>query len=367
MGIFSFIQKGAQDLFIARPDSAKGLIVYKHPDTTIPMKAQLTVMDDECAFFYKDGHMVGKVDGGRRVTLETSNIPFLDRLVDKLTGGNVLKAEVWFVTLREMAGFKFGGRIGAVEDPKSGVPVETRVFGNFSLKVSDPEKAIQFFGTRQLHTEDEYEGFFRDQVLKVIRDRIAELLVKKHWPLLDVTSGAYTEELEQETIEGSRSHLSNYGVEMIKMGNFEVSIDEADAANLKKLYTDAAYVRMSGGMAGFQQFAAGKAMMGAGEGMAKGGGEGGGGVLAGAGLGVGMGMAQMFQQQAQQPHAAPAQAPQGAGQVTCPLCGKLVAPGKFCAECGKEMKAAGAIFCSGCGQQLPVGSKFCSGCGGKIG
>lgn len=364
MGIFNFVQKGAQELFIARPDAAKGLIVYKHPDPTIPMKAQLTVMDDECAFFFKEGHMVGKVEGGRRVTLETLNLPFLDQIVDKFTGGNVFKAEIWFVTMREMAGFKFGGRIGAVEDPKSGVPVETRVFGNFSLQVVNPEKTIQFFGTRQLHTEDEFEGFFRDQVLKVIRERIADLLVKKKWPLLDVTSGAYTEELEVEAIAGAKTHLEGYGVQMVKMGNFEVSIDEDDAANLKKLYTDAAYVRMSGGMAGFQQFSAGKAMMGAGEGMAKGGGEGGGGMLGGAALGVGMGMAQMFQQQAQQP-AAPAQAPQGAGQTTCPACGKLVAAGKFCAECGKDMQAAKA-FCSNCGQQLPAGVKFCSACGTKM-
>ena len=68
-------------------------------------------------------------------------------------------------------------------------------------------------------------------------------------------------------------------------------------------------------MQGYQQFAAGKAMMGAGEGMAKGGGDGGGGnpMLGGAGLGVGMGMAPMFQQQNQQKQQnqqAQAQAPQ---------------------------------------------------------
>jgi len=32
---------------LARPDSAKDQWVYKHPDQTIPMKAQLTVDSDE--------------------------------------------------------------------------------------------------------------------------------------------------------------------------------------------------------------------------------------------------------------------------------------------------------------------------------
>jgi membrane protease subunit (stomatin/prohibitin family) len=367
MGIFDFVKNGAREMFIARPDAAKGLLVYKHPDPTIPMKAQLTVMEDEIVFFYKDGLPVGKIPPGRH-TLETSNIPFLDQIIDKFTGGNVLKAEVWFVTTREMAGFKFGGRIGAQEDPKSGVPVETMVHGTFSLQVADVDKCIKFHGTRQFTDESEFEGFFRDQVLKVIKDRIAELLVKKKWPLLDVTSGAYTEEIEEEVVAGSAKHLDRYGLKMVSLANFEIGISDDDKANLKKLYTDAAYVRMAGGMGGFQQFAAGKAMMGAGEGMAKGGGEGGGGgLLAGAGLGVGVGMANMFNQQSQQQQQQQApQAQQGAGQVTCGACGKLVAAGKFCAECGQTLAPA-KQFCSNCGQQMTAGAKFCAGCGQKVG
>ncbi len=373
MGIFDFVKNGAREMFIARPEAAKGLPIFKHPDPTIPMKAQLTVMQDEVAFFLKDGVLVGQIGPGRH-TLESQNIPFLDQLVDKFTGGNMWKAEIWFVTMREMAGLKFGGRIGAQEDPKSGVPVETMVHGDYSIKVADPLKFIGFFGTRAIATEDEFTGWFRDQVLKVIRDRIAELLVKKKWPLLDVTSGAYTEEIEEDVIAGVKRHLDSYGVDVVRLGNFEISIREEDAANLKKLYTDAAYVRMSGGMQGFQQFAAGKAMMGAGEGMAKGGGDGGGGggnpLLGGAGLGVGFAMANMFGQQAQQPQQAPQQAappaPTGAAQVTCGGCGKLVAPGKFCAECGQALAPA-KQFCSNCGGQMPPGAKFCAGCGTKIG
>ena len=373
MGIFDFVKKGAQELFIARPEHAKALPIYKHPDPTIPMKAQLTVMQDEIAFFYKEGQFIGQVGPGRH-TLETSNIPFLNLIIDKFTGGNVLKAEIWFVTMREMAGWKFGGRIGAQEDPKSGVPVETMVHGNYSLRVADPQKFIGFFGLRGMASEEEFTGWFRDQILKVTRDRIAELLVKKKWPMLDVTSGAYTEEIEEEVKAGVSRHLDPYGVEMVRMGNFEVSIREEDAQNLKKLYTDAAYVRMSGGMQGFQQFAAGKAMMGAGEGMAKGGGDGGGGgVLAGAGLGVGMGMANMFANQQQQwqqqqpPPQAAAPAPQGgAAQVTCGASSKLVAAGKFSAECGAALAPA-KQFCANCGNQMAPGQKFCAGCGTKVG
>ena len=36
MGLFDFVKKGAQEMFIARPDEAKDLLVYKWPDRTIP-------------------------------------------------------------------------------------------------------------------------------------------------------------------------------------------------------------------------------------------------------------------------------------------------------------------------------------------
>jgi membrane protease subunit (stomatin/prohibitin family) len=395
MGIGDFLRRGVSEMMVARPDEAKDFIIYKHPDKTIPMKSQLTVDMDEVALFFRDGKVVGLVQPGRH-TLDTSNIPFLSNFIDSFTGGNVLMAEVWFVTMREMPGMKFGGRIGSVEDPKSGIPVETMVHGNYSLRVSDPQKLLLGLFGMQAYDNEQVVRWIRDLLLKTIRDNIAELLVKKKWPLLDVTSGAYTEEIEQEVLANCKQHIDGYGLSIIRLGNFVISIKDEDEKNLKKLYTDAAYVRMAGGMQGYQQFAAGKAMMGAGEGMSKGGGGGSGGnaLLGGAGLGVGFGLANMFQQQAPgqaapqpgQPGGYPqgtgVPSPQGQVQgaaaapaagggvagtgVTCAACGATVAPGKFCSSCGQAL-APPKQFCSNCGTELPPGAKFCSNCGTAAG
>jgi membrane protease subunit (stomatin/prohibitin family) len=389
MGLINFVKKGVKELMVARPDEAKSFAIYKHPDQTIPKFAQLTVDSDEVAIFFKDGKVVGKLPPGRH-TLDTSNIPFLSNLVDSFTGGNVLISEVYFVSTRLFPGVKFGGRIGSVEDPKSGVPVETMVHGEFALQIINPETLIIGLVGMQQTDNEAFFSWFKQQVLKVIRDQTAELIVKQKWPLLDVVSGAYTEEIEATVLEGVKRYVEQYGVRIAQLGNFVLGIKDEDEKNLKKLYTDAAYVRMAGGMQGFQQFAAGKAMMGAGEGMAQGGGEGGGALLGGAGLGVGFGMAGMFQQQAmaaQQTIPAHGQQgyPQGGGQgapgslagaptpagqatsgagVTCAGCGKVVAPGKFCPECGKPL-AQGPKFCSQCGAKLGDGAKFCPECGKK--
>jgi len=312
---------------------------------------------DEQAVFFRDGKIVGTLPPGRH-TLDSMNIPFLSNLVDNFTGGRVFIAEVFFVTTRENTGILFGGPIGHVEDPKSGVPVETMVHGEFSFKVINPEQLIvNLVGTGRAESY-EVRSWMKEQVLKVVRDRIAQLLVKKKWPLLDVTSGAYTEELEQDVLGGMDVHVSSYGIKIMRLGNFEIAIDEADAANLKRLYTDAAYLKTVGGVAAYQQFAAGKAMIGAGEGMSRGGGggdgSGGGGVLAGAGLGMGIGLAKMLVADHQ---GGQTLAPVAPG-VVCGKCGTSVPPGKFCSSCGADLAAASTALCAGCGSPLSAGAKF---------
>ena len=329
------------------------------------MKSQLTVEADERAVFFRDGKIVKTMDAGR-YTLDSANLPFLSNLVDSFTGGDVFIAEVFFVNVREHTGIKFGGRIGHVEDPKSGVPVETMVHGEFSFRVTDPEKLIVGLVGMGRAESFAVRSWMKEQVLKVIRDRTAELLVKNKWPLLDVTSGAYTEEIEQDVLKGLDDHVASYGLKIVRLGNFVTAIDDEDAANLKRLYTDAAYLKTVGGVGAWQRFAAGKAMMGAGEGMSKGGGgeggEGGGagGLLGGAGLGVGFGLAQML---VQDRSGGETLAPAAAG-VTCPECNASVPPGKFCGQCGgslapKEKPAGSASgFCTECGGALGPDAKF---------
>jgi len=383
-----FIRKGVREMMIARPDEAKEFVIYKHPDETVPFGSQLTVDSDEVAVFFRDGRVHGLVQPGR-YPLTSYNIPFLSNLVDSFTGGNLFKAEVYFVLTREYPNLKFGGKIGAVEDPKSGVPVQTMVHGTFSIKVFDAAKLIIGLAGMAKNDNEGFISWFREQTLKVIRDRIAELLVKKHWPILDVTSGAYTEEIEQDVVIGVTPHMQDYGVKVMKLGNFVITMDDEDRENLKKLYTDAAYIRMAGGIGQFQQFAGGKALMGAGEGMAKGGGgEGGGAVLGGAGLGVGFGLAQMFGQQLQQQQAGGGVPPAGQGTaqpagypqpsipnppspaagialIVCPACHKEVPPGKFCAECGAPLEPR-KKFCPKCGVEVKFDAKFCPECGQKL-
>jgi membrane protease subunit (stomatin/prohibitin family) len=213
-------------------------------------------------------------------------------------------------------------------------------------------------------------GWFKSQVQKTIKDRIASLIVKQNWPIMKVTSGAYTEEIEEHTVGAVRRHIESYGVEIMRFGDFTISMDAKDRDRLDKLVERAAYINMTGGLQGYQQFAQAEMMMGASEGMRKGGGGAAGNAMAGAGIGMGFGMAgQMMgmMNQPQQPAApqrpvnTPVQSTMGS-TVTCGACNAQVAPGKFCAECGKPLATEPQKrFCSNCGAAMA--GKFCGECG----
>ena len=141
MGIFNFVKEGVQRMMIARPDTAKQAIVYKHPDQNFPFWSQLTVDSDELVLFFKDGAYVGYLGAGRH-TLDTQNIPFLGALVDKFTGGNVFISELYFVTTRPLYNQTFGGPIGSMRDPELEIRVNPRAFGTYAFRVSDAGKFV---------------------------------------------------------------------------------------------------------------------------------------------------------------------------------------------------------------------------------
>src|SRR5262249_27947095 len=211
----------------------------------------------------------------------------------KFTGGNVFICEVFFVTTRELASIKFGTSIGDVQDPQTRLRIRLMVYGEFSARVIDPPKLVIGLVGQRATSNEGFLGWFKSQVQKTMKDGVAELIVKQNWPLMKVTSGAYTEEIEQATLEAVRKNIEPYGVEIMRFGDFSISMDQADKERLDKLVDRMAYVEgmgsTSGGMAAYQQLAQAEMMMGAAEGMKKGGD--GGGAFQGAGIGMGFAVA----------------------------------------------------------------------------
>ncbi|MEO0326183.1 MAG: SPFH domain-containing protein [Myxococcota bacterium] len=409
MGIFDFVKNGVQEMLIQRPDAQKDLIVFKHPENTIPNYAQLTVDADEAAVFFRDGAIIGTLrtaGAGQRHTLSSQNIPFLGRLIDQATGGNIFLTDLFFVTMRPVYDQNFGGELGALEDPMLGEMVTPRIYGKFAFQVTDPQKFIlNYVGVRAPSGNEQVLAWIKQCFMTTVKTVVGQVMVTEQKSMLQLMP---LQNQLARTFEQYAPDLENIGVKILQVSDFNLNLSDDDEQTLKaaqaeigaakraarvakigiaqaeaeaaqkqfeldqKFADDSRYTGLAGG--DFGRMAAGKAMMGAGEGMAQGGGgggEGGGGggnpMMAGAGLGAGFGMAQAFgaafQQQGRQPAPPPQPAPSGAaGMVQCPACSATVPQGKFCAECGNSL-APSPKFCSSCGFENAPGARFCSNCG----
>ena len=357
--------------FIARPDEAKGDILYKWPDLTIRKFTQVTVEPDETAIFIKEGKVAGTLPQGRS-TLDGALIPFLGDIVDWASGGNMYRAELYFIGTREFVNLPFGGPIDNIEDPETGLAVGLRVFGDYALSVINPGALIlTLVGTRQA-SNDLVTDWSREQILKTLRTGVVRKLTAEKWPVLGIA--ARTADIEAALLADVQAALTPYGVKITRLGNVTISLKPEDEQTLKGLRKDTAYTRLAGG---FREYGVGAALKGIGEGAAAGGGNG------AAALGVGMGLGGIVGGIGIPPSgggafgggSAPRPGPAGgtggpgaagmtaAGALICTSCQAPNAPGaKFCASCGTAL-APKAAHCTQCGATAAPGAKFCGNCG----
>ncbi len=410
-------KNGVREMMIARPQDNNDLI-WKHPDQTIPMFAQCTVRADEWGVFSKEGRPVGTLDAGR-CTLSTANIPFLSNFVDQYTGGNFLMTELFFVK-RTPYPKKFGGSLGNMIDPMTGIRVRARCHGEILLRVENPETLIyQYFGMRKFQEHADIFDWFINAFFNTVKSTIGKMAREQRTSVLDIMH--LQDELAAACIANA-TELAQAGIRVAKVTKLEVDVPEEDikrfdemrqkvaeqmvglqvdeigiqraalqaqaaaaAAQVnvstaqynaqaaqfginQQIQKDQSYVGMAGGDIGrLGQF---EAMRGAGAGMAHGGGNTG---MAGLAAQVGVGAAVGGNLAGQLVGGGGGRAPivgagvvvpaGGAAIVACPACNAQVPPGRFCAECGGSLAAPAKKSCGNCGVELAAAAKFCAECG----
>jgi membrane protease subunit (stomatin/prohibitin family) len=390
MGFLDGITQESKRNFIARPDAAKEDIIYLYPEHNIRLMTQLTLMPEEVAIFINEGKAQGKLGPGGTHVLDTKNVPFISRLLEKLTGGNLFIAQLFFITTgKPFVGIKFGGSIGALRDPVNDYTVAGMVFGSFQVQVTNPDTLLSKTGTGTGDfARNKFLEPFKQTVLDGLSSAITAAGSAHNWSLADMVSGKAKEPMKKSMLEFVEPYATEWGIKVLRFENFVINYEESEQyKKLNEMNTKVAMEKRRMEMAQNPAFMA-QAQVGLVEGAAEGfkkGGEGAGMGMGGIGMGMGLQMAQMFGQQMAHPQAP---ALQQAQNVKCPSCGQLSVPGKFCNQCGKALSpptgkcecgadlVAGAKFCAICGKvvsegprkcecgaDLVPGAKFCANCG----
>ncbi len=366
-------------------DETGNLICSRFPasgEADLKLGAQLIVRESQSAVFMRGGKALDTFGPGRH-TLTTANVPLLGELLKIPFGGQTpFKAEVMFVNHKVFTNLKWGTREPILFRDAELAMVRLRAFGIMSFRVENAQLFLNnLVGTKGSYTQQAIEDFLRGIIIARLTDFLGENLKT----VFDLPR--YFDELAAGTKARVKDDFGKYGMVLEDLLINSISPPE----EVQKRIDERSGMAAMGNLDQYMKF---KTALAVEEAAKNPGGAAGAGMGAGLGMGMGMMMPGMMAgaaQAAQAPAQPPAQAPAAAGP-TCAKCGAANAAGaKFCSGCGEKLalpgacaacgtaNAAGAKFCANCGKplggparcaacqaELPAGAKFCGGCGAKV-
>ncbi len=353
---------------VIKYDGGPDVFAWKHPNTELGTWTQLIVNESQEAVLVKGGQ-VCDVFGAGRHTLETANIPILNKLVNLPFGGrSPFSAEVWYINKVFSLDVKWGTSSPIqLQDPKYKVFIPVRAFGQFGIQIEDSKKfLLKLVGTLSQFDKATLLKFFRGVYLTKVKDAISSYLVHKNISTLEIN--AYLEEISTFLQEKITPVFKEYGIKLVSFFVNDINVPEDDSAvaQLKKALAKKAEMDIVG--YSYQQERSFDTLEGAATNPNS---MQGGFMGAGIGLGMGVGVSGAIGQQ----FGGLTQNLNIAETKECPKCkARIGLNERFCNHCGcdttsppKEEKKVETdnIVCAACGTKLTEKTKFCLECGKK--
>lgn len=345
---------------VVKYDGNPNVFAWKFPNDELATWTQLIVNETQEAILVKGGQICD-VFGAGRYTLDTENIPILNKLI-KLPFGDrsPFKAEIWYINKVFSLDIKWGTSTPIqLQDPKYKVFIPVRAFGQFGIKIEESKKfLLKLVGTLSQFDKNSILKFFRGIYLTKSKDVISSYLIHKNISILEIN--AYLEEISAYLQEKISPTFDEYGIKLVSFFVNDINVPEDDAAviQLKNALAKRAEMDIVG--YSYQQERSFDTLEGAATnpGSVQGG-------LMGAGIGLGMGVGvggnigQQFSGLTQNLNINDTK--------ECPKCKARISTNeKFCHHCGYDTaKTEKAITCSACNAILNENTKFCPECGKK--
>lgn len=340
---------------------------WKYPSEELGTWTQLIVNESQEAVLVKGGQVLDVFGPGRH-TLDTANIPFLNKIVNLPFGGrSPFTAEVWFINKTYNLSIKWGTSSPIqIQDPKYGIFISVRANGMFGIRIGNSERfLIKLVGTLHSVNTSLITSYFRGLCVAEIKDVLSKFLVHKQVSILELN--AYIGEISKYMQERLQPIMEEYGLDLVNYFVNEISVPENDPS-VKKL-KDALSKRAEMGIVGYsyQQERSFDTL----EGAAKNPGSGsapimGAGLGLGMGLGLGSGVGSTFGKISREINISSPYTE----IKTCPNCHSTVQSGqRFCGTCGHDLtsrpreSAQSEVTCAHCGAVLQAKGKFCPHCG----
>jgi membrane protease subunit (stomatin/prohibitin family) len=222
--------------------------VWKFPSENLRLGTQLVVKPAQVALFVYRGKICDELKEGT-ITLDTGNIPLLTSVTSLPFGGDSpFQAEVWFVNLISKLDNKWGTmRPIQLEDPKYGLVVAVRAFGQFGFRIGNPRKFLEAItGTAKVFTAEQIVEYFKGVVLQAVNVSLGRAFVKEKISVLE--AAVHLEGLAKHCSERIQAELARFGVELVNFFFHSINIPDEDASyqRLKVIKEKAAELNVLG-------------------------------------------------------------------------------------------------------------------------
>lgn len=212
-------------LSIIKYEGDNETFIWKHPIEDFNYGSQLIVHESQEAIFFRDGRALDLFGSGR-YTLETQNIPLLEKMIKLSTNADtIFHSEVYFINMTTHMGIKWGTDSKVrLFDPASGLHIELGACGSFNLRVKDSRKLLlKVVGTEaELGGADMVSGGgigtaymigkFKSLVMNTVKANLARYIKENNINILEIDS--YIDVLSQGLCTIINQTLDNYGLYM---------------------------------------------------------------------------------------------------------------------------------------------------------
>ncbi len=226
----------------------EGEVVHRFLSEGLRWGTRVVVYPGQVAYFAKGGQICDEFPEGT-YTLSTQNIPVLNNLVNLPYGGDSpFQADVWFVNLLSKLDYKWGTETPIqIEDPKYGIIVPVRAYGQYGFKIADPRKFIQHLaGNRNSFDGTLLHSYFRGILLSHLTEILSSKMLTDKVSFLEVNS--HLLELSQYSHQQLSTMFAEYGVELLNFNIISVNVPEDDESvqELKRAKSIMARLQITG-------------------------------------------------------------------------------------------------------------------------
>ena len=204
------------------------LLCQKFPSEDLRLGSQLVVYNAQTAFFVKGGTVCDEFRAGTH-TLKTENIPILNKLINLPFGKqSPFQAEVWFVNHISKLDMKWGTpQPLQLEDPRYGVIVPVRAFGQYGIKVADARKFMEtLIGNMQSFSAEQIDAYFKGKIITQLNALISQKIAKDKISILDINT--YLLEMSEYCKEQIGNSIAQYGIELCDFTIMSINVPQDD-------------------------------------------------------------------------------------------------------------------------------------------